>query len=153
MLSSTLTTYSSREPLSHSLNDSEYLAYLQANRKVPCRQTLHLHHCMRRDESKEELQLYYKLTDEDMEEITKEWSAEFLVPVEQTELSNPDIIGSPVVTREEYDGPSSTKKKKKKEEVQEINNASEETASDSPGGGGGDEVNQEGRGRRQEGKG
>jgi hypothetical protein len=27
----------------------------------------------RRDESKEELQSYYKLTDEDMEEITKEW--------------------------------------------------------------------------------
>jgi hypothetical protein len=36
----------------------------------------------RRDESKEELQSYYKLTDEDMEEITKEWPAEFLVPVE-----------------------------------------------------------------------
>jgi hypothetical protein len=77
-----------------------------------------------------------------MEEITKEWPAEFLVPVEQTELSNPDLIGSPVVTREEYDGPSS-KKKKKKEEVQEINNASEETTPDSPGGGGGDEVDQE----------
>jgi hypothetical protein len=59
-----------------------------------------------RDESKEELQSYYKLTDEDMEEITKEWPAEFLVPVEQTELSDPDIIGSPLVTREEYDGPS-----------------------------------------------
>jgi hypothetical protein len=27
----------------------------------------------RRDESKEELQSYYKLTEEDMEEITKEW--------------------------------------------------------------------------------
>jgi hypothetical protein len=76
-----------------------------------------------RDESKEELQSYYKLTDEDMEEITKEWSTEFLVPVEQTKLSNPDIIGNPLVTREEYDGPSSAKKKKKKEEVQEINNA------------------------------
>jgi hypothetical protein len=34
-----------------------------------------------RDESKEELQSYYKLIDEDMEEITKEWPAEFLVPV------------------------------------------------------------------------
>jgi hypothetical protein len=33
------------------------------------------------DEHKEELQSYYKLTDEDMEEITKEWPAEFLVPV------------------------------------------------------------------------
>jgi hypothetical protein len=36
----------------------------------------------RRDESKEELQSYYKLTKEDMEEITKEWPANFLVPVE-----------------------------------------------------------------------
>jgi hypothetical protein len=94
------------------------------------------------DEHKEELQSYYKLTEEDMEEITKEWPAEFLVPVEQTELSDLDLIGSPVVTQEEYDGPSSSKKKKK-EEVQEINSASEETASDSPGGGGGDEVDQE----------
>jgi hypothetical protein len=36
----------------------------------------------RKDKSKEELQSYYKLTDEDMEEITKEWLTEFLVPVE-----------------------------------------------------------------------
>jgi hypothetical protein len=35
-----------------------------------------------RDESKEEMQSYYKLTDKDMEEITKEWPAEFLVSVE-----------------------------------------------------------------------
>jgi len=35
-----------------------------------------------RDETKEEIQSYYKLTKEDMEEITKEWPAEFLVPVE-----------------------------------------------------------------------
>jgi hypothetical protein len=83
------------------------------------------------------------LTEEDMEEITKEWPAKFLVPVGDAELSDPDLIGSPVVTRTEWDGPSSAKKKKKKEEVQEINNASEETAPDSPGGGGGDEVNQE----------
>jgi len=32
------------------------------------------------------------LTDEDMEEITKEWPAKFLVPVEDLELSDPDII-------------------------------------------------------------
>jgi hypothetical protein len=35
------------------------------------------------DEHKEEIQSYYKLTNEDMEEITKEWPAEFLVPVEK----------------------------------------------------------------------
>jgi hypothetical protein len=34
-----------------------------------------------RDENKEELQSYYKLTKEDKEEITKEWPVEFPVPV------------------------------------------------------------------------
>jgi hypothetical protein len=65
------------------------------------------------DENKEEIQSYYKLMEEDMEEITKEWPGEFLVPVEQTKLFDPDVMGSPVVTQEEYDGPSSNKKKKK----------------------------------------
>jgi hypothetical protein len=67
------------------------------------------------DENKEEVQSYYKMTKEDMEEITNEWPTKFLVPVEQTELSDPDLIRSPMVTREEYDGPSSTNKKKKEE--------------------------------------
>jgi hypothetical protein len=31
------------------------------------------------DESKEELQSYYKLTEEDLEEITKEWPTKFLI--------------------------------------------------------------------------
>jgi hypothetical protein len=57
-----------------------------------------------RDESKEELQSYYKLNDEDMEEITKEWPAEFLVPLEDAKLSDPDIVGSPLVTQTKYDG-------------------------------------------------
>jgi hypothetical protein len=74
-----------------------------------------------------------------MEEITKEWPVEFLVPVEDTKLSNPDIIGSQSVIRAEYDAPSSNRKKKK-EDVQEINNASVKTASDSPGD---DEVSQD----------
>jgi hypothetical protein len=38
-----------------------------------------------------------------MEEITKEWPVEFLVPVEDTKLSDPDIIGSPLVTQFEHD--------------------------------------------------
>jgi hypothetical protein len=81
-----------------------------------------------------------------MEEITKEWPTEFLVPVEDAELSDPDIIGSPLVTRVEHDG---QKKKKRKEDIQNIesdeeDNASEESGPESPtGGGGGDEVNQE----------
>jgi hypothetical protein len=98
---------------------------------------------MCRDENKEELQYYYKLTEEDMEEITKEWSAKFLVLVGNAELFDPDLIRIHVVTKIEWDGLSNAKKKKKKEEVQEINNASEETGPDSPGEGGGDEVNQE----------
>jgi hypothetical protein len=97
---------------------------------------------VRADENKEELQSYYKLTEEDLEEITKEWPAEFLIPVAKVELSDPNLIGSPVVTREEYNAPNSSRRKKK-EDVQELSNASEETASDSPGGGGGDEVDKE----------
>jgi len=99
------------------------------------------------DESKEEMQSYYKLTNEDIEEITKEWPTKFLVPVKQIDLPNTEIIGSPLVTRTEYDGPRRTKRKKKKEKVQDIDgeekeNASEETMLDSPRRGG-DEVNQE----------
>lgn len=105
----------------------------------------------RRDESKEELQSYYKLTNEDMEEITKEWLTEFLVPVVDAELSDVDIIGSPLVTRVEHVGQSSAKKKKKKIEVQSIeineeDNASEEDGIDSPGGGGEDQGNGQGGG-------
>jgi hypothetical protein len=57
-----------------------------------------------RDESKEELQSYYKLTDEYMEEITKEWPVEYLVLVEYVKLSDPEIIESPLVTQVRHDG-------------------------------------------------
>jgi hypothetical protein len=83
-----------------------------------------------RDESKEELQSYYKLTDEYMEDITKEWLAEFLIPVGDVELSDPDLIGSPVVTQTEYDGPSSARKNKKKEEVEDIESEEKDNASE-----------------------
>jgi hypothetical protein len=67
------------------------------------------------DEYNEEIQSYYKITEEDMEEITKEWPAEFLILVDQEELSDPDLIGSPMVTQEEYDVPSNSKKENKEE--------------------------------------
>jgi hypothetical protein len=51
-----------------------------------------------------------------MEEITKEWPAKFLVPVEDAELFDPDIVGSPLVTQVKHDGQRSTKKKNKKDE-------------------------------------
>jgi hypothetical protein len=37
----------------------------------------------RGDEHKEEIQSYYKLTEQDIKEITKEWFAELLIPVDQ----------------------------------------------------------------------
>jgi hypothetical protein len=95
-----------------------------------------------RDKHKEEIQSYYKLTEEDMKEITKEWHVEFLVPAEQIEPSDSDLIGNPVVTCEEYDVPNNNMKQKK-EEVHELSNTSKEITPDSLEGGGGDEVDKE----------
>jgi hypothetical protein len=85
-----------------------------------------------------------KITDEDMEEITKEWPKEFILPVADAELSDTDIIGSPLVTWVEHVGQTSVKKKKKKEEVQDIETNEEDNTSEENGsislGGGGDEV-------------
>jgi hypothetical protein len=64
--------------------------------------------------TKEELQSYYKLTDEDMDQITKEWPDEFLVSVVDAELSETETIGSPIVTRVEHVGQSSGMKKQQK---------------------------------------
>jgi hypothetical protein len=50
-----------------------------------------------------------------MEEITKEWPAELLVPVDQEKLSDPNLIGSPLVTHEEYDAPNNSRRKKMEE--------------------------------------
>jgi hypothetical protein len=101
-----------------------------------------------RDEIKEDLLSYYKMIDEDMEDIIKEWLEEFLVPVENEELSNPNIIKSPLVTWVEHEGQASTKKKKKKEEVQNIESDEEENALEESGPKspieGGDEANPKG---------
>jgi hypothetical protein len=45
-----------------------------------------------RDKNQEELQSYYKLSDEYMEQITKEWSEELLVPIADEELSEIETI-------------------------------------------------------------
>jgi hypothetical protein len=77
-----------------------------------------------------------------MEQITKEWLKEFLVPIADAELSDTDTIGIPLVTQVEHvEQSSGTKKKKKQEEVQDIKtdeeyNVSEDNGFDSPGGGG-----------------
>jgi hypothetical protein len=112
-----------------------------------------------RDESKEELQSYYKLTDEDMEKITKERMEEFLVLVDDVELFDTDIIRIPLVTQFDYVGQSSrTKKKKNQGDVQNIetdeeDSTSEENGSSSPtGGGGGGEDQEYGQGGGDEGE-
>jgi hypothetical protein len=68
----------------------------------------------RTDEIKEEIQSYYKITEEDLEEITKEWPIEFLILIDQEELFDPDLIGNPVLTREGYDAPSIVERKRRK---------------------------------------
>jgi hypothetical protein len=41
---------------------------------------------MRVDEHKEKLHSYYKLSEEDLEEITKEWSIDLLIPANPTDI-------------------------------------------------------------------
>jgi len=96
----------------------------------------------RSDDSKEELHSYYNLTDKDLEEITKDWHVDLLIPVDPTELFDPELIESSEATPEEHDTPR-TNTRKKIEEVQNLSSASKETTSESPGGGGNDEVNKE----------
>ena len=42
------------------------------------------------DEHKQQLQYYYKLIKEDLEEITKDWSVDLLIPADPMEISNLD---------------------------------------------------------------
>jgi hypothetical protein len=86
------------------------------------------------DEHKQQLQSYYKLTEEDLEQITKEWSVDLLVPVDPTEISDVEspeaILDTP--------GPSKTKMD---DEVQDIHSTSTKTTLISPvQGGDGEEL-------------
>jgi hypothetical protein len=90
------------------------------------------------DEHKE-LQSYYKLIEEDLEEITKDWSTELLIPTDPSKMSDPELIDSPETTHEAKDLPG-TNRRKKTEEFQNLSSASEGTALISPGQGGDDEV-------------
>jgi hypothetical protein len=88
----------------------------------------------RADEHKKQLQSYYKLMEEDLEEITKEWSTDLLIPADPAEISD---IDSPEATQ---DTPR-PRKTKKTEEVQDLSSASVKTASMSPEkGGDGEEI-------------
>jgi hypothetical protein len=47
------------------------------------------------DEHKKQLQSYYKLMEEDLEDITKDWSIDLLIPVDPAEISDidsPEIV-------------------------------------------------------------
>jgi hypothetical protein len=68
------------------------------------------------DEHKEVIHSYQKLTEEDLEEITKEWHAELLIPIDPTKLSDPKLIRILVITHEGNDTPG-TNRRKKIEEV------------------------------------
>lgn len=93
---------------------------------------------VRSNEHKQQLQSYYKLTEEDLEEITKEWSAYLLIsahPAEIFDIDSPELV-------HDTPGPSKTKKD---EEVQDVNSAFVKTTSISPtqGGVGGEPGNTE----------
>jgi hypothetical protein len=85
------------------------------------------------DEHNQQLKSYYKMIEEDLEEINKDWSMDLLIPTDPTEISD---IDSPKITQD-TPGPSRTKKT---EEVQELDSASMKTTSMSPDQGGGDKV-------------
>jgi hypothetical protein len=89
----------------HLKRDIEYFPRMMPNtldRFIPfvkfCTDRHFIYINVHRDKHKEYVQSYYKLTEEDMEEITKEWPEELPVLVNHTELSNLDLIGSLVVT-------------------------------------------------------
>jgi hypothetical protein len=77
------------------------------------------------DEHKEQLQSYYKLTKEDIEEITKDWSTYLLFPADPMEMSDPDNLEIA------HDTPRPNKMKKI-EEVQDLRNDLGKTSSVSP---------------------
>jgi hypothetical protein len=77
------------------------------------------------NEHKKQLQSYYKLTEEDLDNITKKWSTNLLIPIDPMEISNIDIPE----TVQDTPRPSTTQKTK---EVQDIDNAFVNTASISP---------------------
>jgi hypothetical protein len=74
------------------------------------------------DKHKQQIQSYYKMTEEDLEEITKEWSADLLIPVDPTEISDINILETTQDTPE----PSKTNKNK---EVHDLDSASVKTTS------------------------
>jgi hypothetical protein len=89
---------------------------------------------MHGDEHKQQLQSYYKLTEDDLEEITKEWSADLLVAADPADMSDEE---SP----EAMPDTAGLSRTKKDDEVEDIPSTSMKTSSISPAqGGDGDEL-------------
>jgi hypothetical protein len=61
---------------------------------------------MHANEHKQQLQSYYNMMEEDLEEITKSWSMDLLIPIDPMEISNIDSLEAVHDTP----GPSKTKK-------------------------------------------
>jgi hypothetical protein len=77
---------------------------------------------------------YYKLMEEELEEITKEWSIDLLIPANPAEIFD---IDNPKAVKDTL-GPSKTKNT---DEVQDLRSASVKTSSMSPvPGGDGEEI-------------
>jgi hypothetical protein len=85
------------------------------------------------DEHKKQLQSYYKLTEDELEEITKEWLVNVLVPADLTEMFDVD---SPE-TMLDRPGP---RKMKKDDEVQDVHSTSTKTSISPEQGGNGGEI-------------
>jgi hypothetical protein len=87
------------------------------------------------DENKEQLQSYYKLIEDDLEEITKEWSVDLLIladPVEMSNIDGPEAAQNtprPIKTNK-------TKQTKKYEEIQDVDSISVRITSITPKQGG-----------------
>jgi hypothetical protein len=75
----------------------------------------------REDEHKEELQLYYKIMEEDLEEMTKDWSTDLLIPTDLAEMSDPKLDNSEA-THKEHDTPGPSRRQKI-EEFQDLSSA------------------------------
>jgi hypothetical protein len=79
----------------------------------------------RANEHHQQMHSYYKLIEEELEEITKEWSVDLLIPADPAKLCNVD---SPKAVHN-TPGPRNTKKN---EEAQDVHSTSAETPSISP---------------------
>jgi hypothetical protein len=86
------------------------------------------------DEHKQQVQSYYKPTEDDLEDITKEWSADLLVAVDLADMSDKEIPEAMLDTP----GPSRTNKD---DEFEDVPSTFTKTTSISPmQGGDGDEL-------------